>query len=146
MQPPENRQLVEGFMMIRTLQIPKGRWKTFTRLLNRQLGERPVRVEVVGRQLGDQEMGNLLPFHSLEFDAKGSERGALTLTIGSEQGRLIHRITSPTRMYAGQNETGLIEWLAIEEVGDLGEAETIVHFEEPPLLMAEHLDEQTPAS
>jgi hypothetical protein len=130
---------------MRTLEIPRERWSSFVEIFNRTVGERPIRVEVIGRPLGDQEMAELLPFHGVEYDSKGSERGTFSVTVGSSRGELSHRVIGPTRIYLAQNDFGEIEWLAIVERGEAGDVETLIHFERVPELEAEYPHETRPA-
>jgi hypothetical protein len=123
--------------MIRTLEIPKQRWESALESLARHIGERPIRVEVMGRTLGDQEMGTRLPFRGLELDPKGSERGSLTVMAGSDEAPFEHRIVDPTALHLAFNDAGEIEWLAIEEKGETGIARTLIHFEQLPALPAD---------
>jgi hypothetical protein len=118
-------------LMIEGIEVPKENWPKFLTMLNRLALERPVRVEVVQRELGDQEMGELLPLREIDFETKGSARGKLIIAVGSDRGELVHLIEVPTRFYVGINEAGVLEWLSIEEAS-LGK--TIVHFEELPAL------------
>jgi hypothetical protein len=124
--------------MIRTLEIPKERWTSFVGTLDRLLRGRPIRVEVLGRPLGDQEMGDRCPFRSLYYEVKGSEADTLTITVGSERGELNHRIVRPVGLYLAQDQIGEIKWLGIQEHGEAGDAETIVYFEHLPELEAEY--------
>jgi hypothetical protein len=117
--------------MIEGMEVPKENWPKFLAMLNRLALDRPVRVEVVQRELGDQEMGELLPLRELDFETKGSARGKLIIAVGSDRGELVHLIEAPTRFFVGINEAGVLEWLSIEEA-PLGK--TIVHFEELPAL------------
>src|SRR6185295_7610758 len=110
--------------MLQSLEIPREAWMTFMRSFNRLLSERPVRIEVVGRPLGDQEMADLRPFHGIDYESKGSEPESITLTIGGSGGELTHRVVGPKRLYLGQQD-GVIEWLAIEETGEAGDATTL---------------------
>ena len=123
--------------MIRTLEIPRARWETALSALTRQIGGRAIRVQVIGRLLGDQEMTELLPFRGIEFDPRGSERGSLTVSAGSDEAPFEHRIFDPTAVYLALNERGEIEWLGIEERGDDGIARTIIQFEQLPELPSE---------
>jgi len=116
--------------MLHTLEIPRDRWMSFLRSFNRLLGERPIRIEVVGRPMGDQEMGNLLPFRGIDYDS-----ASITVHVGSERGELSHRILGATRLYVVQNGSGEFEWLAIEEAGDV---RTLIHFEHLPELEASY--------
>jgi hypothetical protein len=118
--------------MSNTMEIPRERWSSFLATFNRVLGGRPVRVEVMGRTLGDQELAELQPFQGVDYDHKGSERDTLTLHVGET---LEHRIARPTHLYLYQNDAGEMEWLAVEEAG---EAQTLIHFEHIPELQAEY--------
>ena len=100
-------------------------------MLTRLAGGRPVRLEVARRDLGDQEMGERLPLVELALEAKGSERGALTITVGSDRGELRHLIADPSFISVGLDETGELQWVGIDE---RGEATTILHFEQLPVL------------
>jgi hypothetical protein len=126
--------------MLRALEIPRERWLSFMELFNRLLGERPIRIEVVGRPLGDEEMAELLPFVAIDYESKGSERGTFTVTVGSSRGELSHRVVGPTHLYLAQNEAGEIEWLAIQEEGEAGDKKTLIHFERVPELEAAYDD------
>jgi hypothetical protein len=121
--------------MLHTLEIPRHRWPRFLDLVNRILDQRPIRIEVMGRSLGDQSMAALLPFHGLDYDRRGRE---LSIHVGFDRGVLTHRIVGPTRIYIAQNDIGEVEWLAIEEVGEIGDAVTLLHFEHIPELQADY--------
>jgi hypothetical protein len=121
--------------MIRTVEIPQPRWPSFLKMLNRLAGGKPVRLEVAGRELGDQEMGNLLPLNDVDLETKGSERGRIIVSVGSDRGELMHLIQEPALMAVGLNEVSEPQWLAIKE---RGEATTILHFEQLPALEAEY--------
>ena len=123
--------------MTRTVEIPQDRWTAFLKMLNRLADDRPVRLEVARRELGDQEMGNLLPLVDVDFETKGSDRGALIIAVGSDRGELTHLIGRPTRMAIGLNDANEPQWLAIDEQG---EGTTIVHFEHLPALEQEYAD------
>lgn len=117
--------------MTRTVEIPQERWPAFLEMLNRLADGRPVRLEVARRDLGDQEMGNLLPLIDLDFETKGSERGDLVIAVGGDRGELTHVIEKPTRMALGLSDANAPQWLAIDEHG---EGTTIIYFERLPAL------------
>lgn len=123
--------------MTRTVEISQDRWTAFLKMLNRLADGRPVRLEVARRELGDQEMGNLLPLVDVDFETKGSDRGALIIAVGSDRGELAHVIEKPRRMAIGLNDVNEPQWLAIDEQG---EGTTIVHFEHLPALEQEYAD------
>jgi len=102
--------------MIRHLDIPQERWLSFLEIFDRQVDGRSIRIEVVGRTLGDQELGDRLPLRGIDFEPKGSEKGSLFVTVEGTDGDLVHRIGGTLRIYLGQNtESGQFEWLAVEE-------------------------------
>jgi hypothetical protein len=123
--------------MTRTVEIPQDRWTAFLKMLNRLADGRPVRLEVARREVGDQEMGNLLPLVGVDFETKGSDRGALIIAVGSDRGELTHLIEKPRRLAIGLNDMNEPEWLAIDEQG---EGTTVVHFEHLPALEQEYAD------
>ena len=121
--------------MTRTVDIPVERWPSFLATLNRLAGGRPVRLEVARRELGDQDMATRLPLQEIDFEPRGSERGDLVITVGSERGELTHLIARPTHLAVGLNERDEPQWLAIDESG---QGTTIVHFERLPALELEY--------
>jgi len=123
--------------MTRTVEIPQDRWTAFLKMLNRLANGRPISLEVARRELGDQEMGNLLPLVDVDFETKGSDRGALIISVGSDRGELTHVIEKPRRMAIGLNDLNEPQWLAIDEQG---EGTTIVHFEHLPALERAYTD------
>src|SRR5262249_22433878 len=103
--------------MTRTIEIPQQKWPSFLRMLNRLADGRPIRLEVARRDLGDQEMGGMLPLQDIDLETKGSERGKLSISVGSDRGELIHLIEQPTHIAMGLNEVGEPQWVAIDEPG-----------------------------
>src|SRR6476660_6943946 len=113
--------------MIRHLDIPKERWSTFLEVFDRQVDGQSIRIEAIGRDLGDQDLATHLPLRGIDYEPHGSEQGSLLVTVVGEDGDIVHRIGRALRIYLGQNgESGRFDWLAIEE---LGGGKTIIHFE-----------------
>ncbi|HXN41149.1 MAG TPA: DUF5335 family protein [Myxococcaceae bacterium] len=128
---------------IHDLEIPKQNWVTFLRTLNQLAQSRPVRLEVINRELGDQEMVNKEPLREIDFETKGTARGALIVAVGDDSEPLFHRIDVPTRLFIAHNELGtLLETLAIQD--SMG-GETIIYFEELPAL-PEQIPEERPSA
>ena len=117
--------------MIRTIEIPQERWQSFLNMLNKLANGRPIRLEVAQRELGDQEMGSVLPLLGVDLETKGSERGRIVIGVDSLRGELTHLVDKPTRIAVGVNEGNEPQWLAIDENG---EGTTIIHFEKLPAL------------
>jgi hypothetical protein len=117
---------------IHDLEIPKQNWPSFLQVLNHYAESRPVRLEVINRELGDQEMADKQPLREIDFETKGSARGALIVAVGTDSEPLFHKIDMPTRLFIAHNELGtLLETLAIL---DSTGGETIIYFEELPAL------------
>lgn len=121
--------------MTRIIDIPKERWSSFIETIHRLADGRPVRLEVARRELGDQQMAELQPLTDIDFETKGSARGALVVSVGSDRGELTHLIAKPTRIAVGLNDVGEPQWVAIDEADG---GTTIVHFEHMPALPEEH--------
>ena len=121
--------------MTRIIDIPKERWISFIETINRLADGRPVRLEVARRELGDQQMAELQPLTDIDFETKGSERGAIVVSVGSDRGELTHVIAKPTRIAVGLNDVAEPEWVAVDEADG---GTTIVHFERMPALPEEH--------
>jgi hypothetical protein len=119
-------------MGIHSIEVPKQSWTSFLQDLNRLAQDRPVRLEVINRELGDEEMASKLPLVAIDFETKGSERGDFLVTLMSDDGPLTHRIEKPTQLYVAHDEAGgLLQTLAVLEAGG---GETIIYFEEVPAL------------
>lgn len=121
--------------MMRVLDIPERQWLSFFRMLNGIAAGRPVRLEVLQRQLGDEEMAHLLPLRTIEFESKGSARGDVFVVVGLEQEQLTHQIVRPVRMVMALNELAEPEWLGIREEDG---GTTIIYFERLPAIEAEY--------
>lgn len=119
-------------MAIQSIEVPKEGWVNFLQSLNRIAEGRLVRLEVVNRELGDQQMASKLPLEEIDFETKGSDRGDLLVTVDTDDGLLTHRIEMPTRLYIAHDETG--EQLQTLGILDADGGETIIYFENVPAL------------
>jgi hypothetical protein len=122
--------------LIQTFDVPKHSLLEIARLIDRLAAGRPIRVEIMSLQVGDQEAETRLPFLGIDYDPKGGSVGEnFTITAGFEgRDEVTHRIFSPTHVYTGVNDVGVTEWVAIEDAA--GE-KTLIHFESLPELEAE---------
>lgn len=117
----------------RTLEIPRESWGPWLNDLSKRAREHPVRIEVIDRELGDQEMARLLPLVGISIENKGSDAGEVEIAVASAQGDLDHRVDEPARIYVEASDQGLLECLEIEDVGG---GKTLVYFEQLPPLPA----------
>ncbi|MHB8876428.1 MAG: DUF5335 family protein [Myxococcaceae bacterium] len=119
--------------MLTTREIPRERWGEYLEQLAERERDHPVRLEIIGKPLGAQPIEEHAPLLGIEFEKKGSEKGAIEVTVGGENGRLGHRIESPVHLYAEENAAGEVETLDIE---DREQVKTLVIFEHPMALEA----------
>ena len=120
--------------MTRIIEVPNDRWTSFVETISRLANGRGVRLEVASRELGDQDMAELQPLIGIDFETKGSERGELVVSVGSDRGELTHVVAKPTRIAVGINDVSEPQWVAID---DADGGTTIVHFERIPALPEE---------
>ncbi|MBX5484554.1 MAG: DUF5335 family protein [Myxococcaceae bacterium] len=114
----------------RTLEIPKEQWPNFLSVIDEQERDKPVRVEFVGPETGDQSAATVVRLRSISAVTKGSAEGSIEMDLG-EDAEFDHRVFTPSHVYAVQSTSGMIEYLDIEEAN---ERKTILRFEEPPKL------------
>ena len=126
--------------MTPSFEIPRERWPEFLKMVNQHVLDNPVTVELAHQELLDQEVGTLLPLRNIDFETKGSERGHVILTVGTDREELTHEIKTPTRLFVGTREMSAIEWLAIE---DAEGGKTMIHFEHLLALPHESSEEGT---
>ena len=119
-------------MAIHSIEVPKQNWASFLQVLNRMAQDRLVSLEVLNRELGDEEMASKLPLEAIDFETKGSDRGDILVTVLSDDGPLTHRIEKPTQFFVAHNDAG--DLLQTVAVLDAAGGETIVHFEDVPAL------------
>jgi hypothetical protein len=114
-----------------TLEVPKDRWAGLIDVFDRLAKDRPVRVEVAAEDLGDQELGRMLPLLGIEFERKGAAAGDLLISFGAESERQAfdHWVEAPSSISVGYNDVGQLEWLAI---GAKGGGKTLLYFESLP--------------
>ncbi|HSP81877.1 MAG TPA: DUF5335 family protein, partial [Myxococcaceae bacterium] len=91
-----------------------------------------VRIQAESPELGEQTMADHLPLVDIAFAEKGSDRGAIEITVGQPGEEITHRISHPEKVYAEESESGELECLDIE---DEEHVKTLIYFE--PLAMLE---------
>ena len=119
--------------MMTTREIPPERWARYFEQVAEHERDHPVRIEVIGESLGAQAFEEHAPLLDIELEEKGSEKGAIELSVGGPNGRLGHRIEKPEHVYVEVNAAGEVELLDIE---DREQVKTLVTFEHPMVLEA----------
>ncbi|MFE8595631.1 DUF5335 domain-containing protein [Archangium violaceum] len=112
--------------MGRTIEIPRETWAVYFDNLSKRALNEPVRIEVENRDIGDQEMTRKLPLVGIDLDTKGSEAGAIEVSVGDERRELMHRIDNAVRVYLKVDDDGNIDCLEIEDQDD---GKTLLFFE-----------------
>lgn len=113
--------------MSKTHEIPHERWGDYLNALSNREKERPVRIQVEGRELGDQVVAHDLPLMGISLERKGSEKGAIEVTLADREAiKLTHLIAAPERVYVEENDAGEVQVLDIES---REQVKTLIFFE-----------------
>lgn len=117
--------------MHHTREIPRDGWADYLSLLSTVEYEHPVRIQARGPEVGDEPVVGSLPLVDIALAEKGSEAGAIEVTVGHPGEELTHRIIHPEHVRAEETEQGELELLDIE---DADHVRTIIYFEPYALL------------
>jgi len=120
--------------MHHTREIPREVWSDYLTLLSGMTRSQWVRIETASTDIGEQPLAQRLPLIEISFVEKGSDRGAIEITVGRPGEEITHRIFKPERMYADESESGELECLDIE---DEERTKTLMFFE--PIQAADEL-------
>ncbi len=112
--------------MHHTREIPREVWSDYLNLLSNITRSQWVRIEADGLELGEQTLAQRLPLIDISLAEKGSDRGAIELTVGRPGEEITHRIFRPDHIYADESESGELECLNIE---DAERTKTLIFFE-----------------
>ena len=126
--------------MHHTRESPREVWSDYLTLLSSITRAQGVRIEASSPEIGEQPLAQRLPLIDLSFVEKGSDRGAIEITVGRPAEEITHRIFHPGRIYADESESGELECLDIE---DEEHAKTLIFFE-PSQVMDELSSSQAP--
>ena len=108
-------------------EIPRGEWAEYLGHITRQDHDQWVRVECLDAETGDQPLADRILLVDISLETRGSDAGAVQLTLGSGDDQLIHRILEPEHLRAELEDTsGALECL---EISERGTGRTLVFFE-----------------
>lgn len=114
-----------------THEITTPQWQMFCDVFSKEHAGATATVQVISPDLGAQEEVHGLPFVGISFEAKGSEQGSITLSLGTEPNDHIeHRIERPTHLWSQIGE-GAGDTLAIETADN---TKTILQLQPVPAL------------
>lgn len=120
-------------METHTREIPRESWARFLRQVESLHRDKPVEVELVGRQLGAQILAEGAQLRGISFEEgrQGRRLGKrkpsiIELDLGLREG-VDHRVFHAERLYAIQRPSGELECLDIE---DDQQTKTLVRFKE----------------
>lgn len=117
--------------MHHTREIPREGWADYLLLLSTIERDQQVRIKAEGPELGDQTVAWNLPLVEISVEEKGSEAGAIEVTVGRPGEELTHRILRPEHVWAEESDHGELECLDIE---DADHVKTLIYFESRELL------------
>ncbi|NPA91922.1 MAG: hypothetical protein GXO55_10860 [Chloroflexi bacterium] len=108
---------------LETVRIDKEEWLEFANQFTKDNEGRPVTVEIVDPELGDQEEAEAVPFVALTYDAKHT--GEFIITIGREPDLVDHQVDKPKEVWVEKGPDGRVMALAI--ISETG-TQHIIHF------------------
>jgi hypothetical protein len=107
-------------------EIPKEVWSDYLTLVSAIERDHRVRVHAEGPDLGEQAVTASLPLVDINVEEKGSQQGAIEVTVGRPGEEITHRILRPQRVSTAESDSGDIECLDIE---DEDHVKTLIFFE-----------------
>ncbi|ATB37646.1 hypothetical protein CYFUS_003071 [Cystobacter fuscus] len=108
-------------------EIPREQWADYLARISKQEHDEWVRVESISTDMGDQPLSERLPLIDIMLETKGSDAGAVQITVGRENEQITHRILEPERLVAELNGNGGV--LECLEICERGNAKTLIFFE-----------------
>jgi hypothetical protein len=115
-------------------QIAQAQWSHFLNDLVKTSHGYEAQLEIIGRDLGDQEEAAWLPFTGISYDAHHQQ---MFVTVGGISSRypvhLTHMIPAPQRLSVRRTPAGEVDTLLIVSED---KTETLVHLRRQPQLTA----------
>ncbi len=112
--------------------IDKARWEKFLDDFSKVHHGYVARIEIIGRQFGDQEEAAWMPLSGISYDPHHDQ---IFVTVGGISGRypvhLTHMIDKPTMLHVNRNAEGMVTSLVVVSAD---KTETIVHLRQEPQL------------
>ena len=96
--------------------VPRERWGEFFDQFSDGNRGRPMSIEIIDPELGDQEVVQNEPLMAIVYDRpkKGDD---LVIELGRDEVTYAHTIDSPTEVLTAQNSNGVMIALSITDAG-----------------------------
>jgi hypothetical protein len=99
-------------------EIPRDQWQTYLEEFSKRNSGRPVNLEVLSEELGDQEEAQMLPLEGITLETKGSEAESIEIMLGgtgaADDRNLTHTVTQVRLIVPKVGTDGREEALEIE--------------------------------
>jgi hypothetical protein len=99
-------------------EIPKDQWQTYLEEFSKRNSGRPVNLEVLSEELGDQEEAQMLPLEGITLETKGSQAASVEIMLGgtgaADDRNLTHTVSQVRLIVPKVGADGREEALEIE--------------------------------
>lgn len=99
-------------------EIPRDQWQTYLEEFSKRNSGRPVNLEVLSEELGDQEEAQMLPLEGIALETKGSEAASVEIMLGgtgaADDRNLTHTVSQVRLIVPKLGTDGREEALEIE--------------------------------
>ena len=99
-------------------EIPRDQWQTYLEEFSKRNSGRPVNLEVLSEELGDQEEAQMLPFEGITLETKGSQAASVEIMLGgtgaADDRNLTHTVSQVRLIVPKVGADGREEALEIE--------------------------------
>jgi Family of unknown function (DUF5335) len=96
-----------------TKSVPPERWGEFFDQFSDGNRGRPISIEIINPELGDEELIQNAPLMAMVYDRPGKGND-LVIEIGRDEVTYAHTVDAPTEVVTGQSESGrmLAVWIS----------------------------------
>lgn len=105
--------------------VPRERWGEFFDQFSDGNRGRHISIEIISSELGDEELIKNAPLMAMVYDRPG-KGDDLAIEVGTDEVTYAHTVDSPTEVSTGQNSTGQI--IAIW-INDAAKTKTLIRLE-----------------
>jgi hypothetical protein len=84
-----------------------------------------ISIEVIGSNIGDQQLANMVPFSAIDFDPP-DKGNSFIISYSNEAPLLSHTVSEPAELWLAQDD---FESVSAMEIVDVNDRKTIIKFE-----------------